>query len=75
MNEIELQRVYNYKIEPRDFEKKMNKEFVNIDYGTMGGSHWNCFIIKVNKSYYDNFGRTRDKFLLYQLPKAKIYHN
>ena len=30
----------------------------------MGGSHWTCFIIKDNKSYYfDSFGGQPDKFL------------
>ena len=42
----------------------------------MGGSHWTCFIVKDNKSYYfDSFGGQPDKFLLNQLPKPLIYHN
>ena len=42
----------------------------------MGGSHWVCFIIKDNKSYYfDSFGGQPDKFPLNQLPKPIIYHN
>ena len=41
----------------------------------MGGSHWTCFYIKDNKSYYfDSFGGQPDKFLLNQLPKPIIYH-
>ena len=41
-----------------------------------GGTHWVCFIIKDNKSYYfDSFGGNPDKFLLKQLPKPIIYHN
>ena len=42
----------------------------------MGGSHWTCFYIKGNKSYYfDSFGGTPDKFLRNQLTKPIIYHN
>ena len=50
MNEKELQRVCNYKIYPRDSKTITDKEFVNIDDGSMGGSHWICFIVKDNKS-------------------------
>ena len=39
----------------------------------MGGTHWNCFIIKHDKSYYfDSSGGQPDKFLLQQLPKPII---
>ena len=42
----------------------------------MGGSHWTCFIVEDNKSYYfDSFGVHPDKFLLNELPKPIIYHN
>ena len=46
MNEIELQRVYNCPIYPRGFKIYSDKRFVNIDNGSMGGTHWTCFIIK-----------------------------
>ena len=76
MNESELQRVYNYPIYPRDSNIYSNKGFVNIDDGSQGGTHWTCFIIKNNKSYYfDSFGIQPDKFLLKQLPKPIIYLN
>ena len=76
MNESQLQKVYNYPIYPRDSKIYSDKGFVNIDNGSMGGSHWTCFIIKDNKSYYfDSFGGNPDKFLLNQLPKPIIYHN
>ena len=76
MNESELQRVYNYPIYPRDSKIYSDRGFVNIDDGRMGGSHWTCFIVKDNKSYYfDSFGVQPDKFLLKQLPKPIIYHN
>ena len=76
MNESDLQRVYNYKIYPRDSITTTNKGLVNIDNGKMGGIHRTCFMIKDNKSYYfDSFGGTPDKFLLNQLPKPIIYHN
>ena len=76
MNESELQRVYNYPIYPRDSKKYSDKGFVNIDNGIMGGTHWTCFILKDNKSFYfDSFGGNPDKFLLNQLPKPILYHN
>ena len=76
MNESELQRVYTYPIDLRDSKFHSDKGCVNIDDGSQGGSHWTCFIIKGNKSYYfDSFGGQPDKFLLDQLPKPIIYHN
>ena len=75
LNESQLQRFYNYPIYPRDSKIYSDKGFVNIDNGRMGGSHWTCFIVKDNKSYYfDSFGGQPDKFLLNQLPKPIIYH-
>ena len=75
MNESELQRVYNYPIYPRDSKIYSERGFVNIDDGSMVGTHWTCFIVKDNKSYYfDSFGGHTDKFLLKQLPKPLIYH-
>ena len=76
MNESELQKVYNYPIYPRESKIYSDRGFVNIDDGRIGGSHWNCFIVKDNKSFYfDSFGGQPDKFLLDQLPKPIIYHN
>ena len=76
MNENDLQRVYNYPIYPRDSKTYSDKSFVNIDNGKRVGTHWNCFIVKDNKSYYfDSFGVQPDKFLLNQLPKPINYHN
>ena len=76
MNESQLQRIYNYPIYHRDSKIYSDKGFVNIDNGRMGGSHWTCFIVKDNKSYYfDSFGGQPDKFLLNHLPKPIIYHN
>ena len=76
MNESELQKIYNYPIYPRDSKIYSDKGFVTIDNGLMGGSHWTCFIVKDNNSYYfDSFGGSPDKFLLKQLPKTIIYHN
>ena len=76
MNESELQRVYNYPIYPRDSKIYSDKGFVNIDNGAQGGTHWTCFIVKDNKSYYfDSFGGQPDKFLLNQFTKPIIYHN
>ena len=76
MNESQLQKIYNYPIYPRDSKKYSDKGFVNIDNGSMGGSHWTCFFVKDNKSFYfDSFGSQPDKLLLNQLPKPIIYHN
>ena len=76
MNESQLQRIYNYSIYPRDSKVFSDKGFVNIDNGSMGGTHWTCFIVKDNKSYYfDSFGGQPDKFLLSQLRKPILCHN
>ena len=76
MNESHLQRVYNYPIYPRDSKIYSDKRFVNIDNGSQGGTHWTCFIVKVNKSYYsDSFGVQPDNFSINQLPKPIIYPN
>ena len=76
MNEIELKKVDNYPIEPRVSKTYSDKGFVNIDDGSMGGSHWDCFIVKDNKSYYfDSFGGQPDKVLLNQLPETRLYRN
>ena len=76
MNESELQRINDYEIYPRDSKLYSDKGFVNIDNGSQGGTHWTCFIVKDNKSYYfENFGGQPDKFLLNQLPNPIIYHN
>ena len=74
-NESELQRVYNYSIYSRGSKIYLDKGFVNIDNGSQGASHWTCFIIKDNKSFYlASFGGQPDKFFLNQLPKPIEYH-
>ena len=76
LKESELKRVYNYPIYPKGSKIHSDKRFVNIDNGSMSGSHWTCFILKDIKSYYfDSFGGQLDNFLLNQLPKPIIYHN
>ena len=50
-NESQLQRVYNYPIYPRDSKICSDKGYVNIDNGSVGGSHWTCLIVNDNKSY------------------------
>ena len=72
-NESELQRVYSYKIYPRDLTLYSDRGFVNIDNGSQGGTNWTCFRIKYNKSYYiDSFAGQPDKFSLNQLSKPII---
>ena len=76
MNESQLQKVFNYPIYPRDSKIYSDRGFVNIDNGSQGGTHWCCFIIKDDMSYYfDSFGGQPDKFLLNQLHKPILYHN
>ena len=76
MNESQLQRVYKFPICPRDCKIYSYKGFVNIENGSMGGSHWVCFIIKDNRSCnFDPFRGYPDNFLPKQLPKLIIYHN
>ena len=74
MNESQLQKIYNYNIYPRGSKRYSDKGFVNIDNGSQGGTHWTCFYIKDNKSFYfHSFGVQPDKFLLKQLPKPITY--
>ena len=76
MKESELQWVYSYPIYPRDSQRNSDKGFISIDDGSQGGTHWCCFILKDNKSFYnDSFGIHPDKFLLNQSTKSLIYHN
>ena len=51
MNESQLQKIYNYPKYPRHSKIHSNKGFVNIDDGSMNGTHWTCFIVKDNKSF------------------------
>ena len=75
MNELQLQKIYNHPIYPRDSKIYSDRGFINKDDGSQGGTHWCCFIIKDNKSYYfDSYGGAPDKFLLNQLPKTITYH-
>ena len=76
MNESDLQKFCNYPIYPRDSKTYSDKGFVNIDNGSIGGSHWTGFIVKDRKSYYfDSFGGQPEKFLLNQLSKPTKNHN
>ena len=75
MVESGLEKIYKYPINPIDSKIHSDKAFVNIDNGFQGGTHWCCFIIKENKSYYfRSFGGQPDKFLQNQLPTPKTYH-
>ena len=75
VNESELQRIHDYPIYPKIFKIYSDRGFLNIDDESQGGSHWTCFYIKNNKSYYfESFGGQPDKFLLKQLPKPILYH-
>ena len=76
MNESQLKRVYKYNMYPRDSKKHSDRGFVIIDNGSQGGTHWTCFIVKDNKSFYfDSFGGQPDKCLLKHLKKSRIYYN
>ena len=76
MNESQLQKIFNYPIYPRDSKIYSDRGFVNIEDGRLNGSHWTCFIVKDNKSFYfDSFGCHPHRFLLKKLSKPIIYHN
>ena len=76
MNESQLQKIYKNPIYPRVSKIYSDTGFVNIDNGSQGGTHWTCFILKDNKSFfYDSFGGRPDKFLLNQLPEPILYYN
>ena len=76
MKEGVLQKRYNYPIYLRDSKTFSDKGIVKIEDGAQGGTHWICFIVEDNKSYYfDSFGGQPDKFLLNRLTKPLIYHN
>ena len=51
MNESDLQRVNNYPIYPRNSKIYSDKGFVNIDDGSMGGSHWTVFLSKITNPF------------------------
>ena len=75
MNESQLKINYDYPIYPIESTINSDRGFVNIDDRSQGGTHWCCFIIKDNKSFYfDSFGGQQDKILVNQLPKPIIYH-
>ena len=40
INESQLHRVYNYPMYPRDIKVYSYEGFVNIDNGSMNGTHW-----------------------------------
>ena len=46
MKESQLQKLNNYPIYLRGSKKYSDKGFVNIDNGSMNGSHWICFEAK-----------------------------
>ena len=74
MNESQLKRVYP--MYRRESKIHSDRGFVNIDNGSQGGTHWTCFIVKDNKTFYfDSFGGQPDKFLPNRIPKPIIYHN
>ena len=59
-----LLKIYDFPIYPRDSKIYSDKGYVNIYNGSQGGTHWTCFIVKDNKSYYfDSFGGQPDKFV------------
>ena len=76
MTESQRKEVYIFQIYPKHSKTTTNKAFVNIDSGSIGGTHWTCFYVKYNKSYYfDSFGGSPDKFILQLLPKPITFHN
>ena len=75
LSESEIQRLYNYRIYPRDSKQYSYKYFVNIENGTIGGSHWTDFYVKnIRSFFFDCFGESVVKFILNQLLKTNKYH-
>ena len=50
MKGSQLQEVSSNPKYPKDSNIQSEKGFVNIDGGSMIGTHWTCFMIKDNKS-------------------------
>ena len=81
VTESDLKKNDNFPTYPRDSIITTDKELVNLDKGSMGGTRGTYFYIKDNADsmshagsakrsfYYDSFGGYPDKFLLQQLPK------
>ena len=75
MDENDVQRVYIHRVYQRDSKITTDKGFVNIDNGSMGGSHGVVSYKKGNKSYYfESLAGQPDKFPLNQLQEP-IYYN
>ena len=49
ITESQLHKFHIYPKYHRDSKIYSNKGFINIDNGSRGGTHWNCFIINDNK--------------------------
>ena len=76
MKESQLQKIYIDSLYPRDSKIYSDKGLINLDDGSMGGSHWTAFYVESNKSgCFDSFGSPPDKFLLKQILKPILYHN
>ena len=76
MNKSELQRVYNYPINPRDSKIYTDKCFVNIGDGSQGRKNWTCFIMQDNKSFYfDRFGFQPQKLYINKYLHQKLIIN
>ena len=72
-----MQIFYVYPIDPIDSRVYSDRDFVNLDNGSQGGTHWTCFLVndKKSNSYLDSFGGQPEKFLSNQLPKPIINHS
>ena len=65
MNKSQLQKIYNYPINPRKSKIFSDEGFVNFDDGSMGRTVWTCFCIKDKKSFNsDSFGANPEKVYL-----------
>ena len=49
MKKSDLPRVYNYPIYPRDSKILSDDGCINIDNGSMGGTHWCGFLVEDEK--------------------------
>ena len=70
VTETDLKKVLDYFTYLTDFITTTEKRSVNIEMGSMGGTHWTWFYVLENKSiYFDSFAEPLDKILLQQTLK------
>ena len=76
LSEIDLTKVYNFPIYPRNNRILTAKVFVDISNGFIGRTHWTPLNMKDKSFYFESFGVIKhDEVSLQQLPKPITFHN